>query len=232
MNAQKDLIQHIAVLTVAPSYLNFNDPRSSEILHVGLEETKVLLRDCLDIMTVGDRSRGRDVFHTAETVPALAPYARLFRESTQTVNELTKQIWDDDLDARYALEPLVSTLDAFLNEEHWYDMGYAHLIQSADGAFYSDRSPVRVNFVPNWRCASLFFKEEIADCVRQSLWERERRNTEPVPLLSLAPPEGYLWMARTYAPQNPQNLINYWEAMLPGARKIRIRQMVSQQQTV
>lgn len=232
MNAQKDLIQHIAVLTVAPSYLNFNDSRSSEILHVGLEETKVLLRDCLDIMTVGDRSRGRDVFRTAEAVPALAPYARLFRESTQTINELTKQIWDDDLDARYALEPLVSALDAFLNEEHWYDMGYAHLIQSADGAFYSDRSPVRVNFVPNWRCASLFFQEEVVDCVRQSLWERERRNTEPVPLLSLAPPEGYLWMARTYAPQNPQNLINYWEAMLPGARKIRIRQMVSQQQTV
>lgn len=232
MNAQKDLIQHIAVLTVAPSYLNFNDPRSSEILHVGLEETKILLRDCLGIMAVADRGRGRDLFRTAEMVPALAPYARLFRASTQMIDELTEQIWDDDLDARYALDPLVSTLDTFLNEEHWYDMGYAHLIQSADGAFYSDRSPVRVNFVPNWRCASLFFKEDLVDCVRQSLWERERRNTEPVPLLSLAPPEGFLWMARTYAPQNPQNLINYWEAMLPGARKIRIRQMVSQQQSV
>ena len=232
MNAQKDLIQHIAVLTVAPSYLNFTQPRSSEILHVGLEETKILLRDCLGIMAVEDRIRGRDVFQAAEAVPVLAPYARLFREATQKIDELTKQIWDDDLDARYALEPLVSPLDAFLSEEHWYDMGCAHLIQSTEGAFYSDRSPVRVNFVPNWRCASLFFKEEIVDCVRQSLWEREHRNTEPVPLLSLAPPEGYLWMARTYAPQNPQNLINYWEAMLPGARKIRIRQMVSQQQTV
>lgn len=230
MNLQKDLIQHIAVLTVAPSYLNFSQPRSSEILHVGLEETKLLLRDCLGIMAV--EARGRDVFRSAGTMPALAPYAALFRETSEQIAGLMEQTWDDDLDARRALEPVVSGLDAFLSTEHWYDMGYARLIQSAEGAFYSDRSPTRVNYIPNWRCASLFFTDEVTDCVRETLWKRDHRNTEPVPLLSLAPPEGYLWMARTYAPQSPQNLINYWEAMLPGARKARIRQMVNQQQSV
>lgn len=230
MNVQKDLIQHIAVLTVAPSYLNFAQPRSSEILHVGLEETKLLLRDCLAIMTVEDRTWGRDVFQAAETVPALAPYARVFRDAAEQIDILTTLSWDNDLSVRRALETVVNPLDTFLSQEHWYNMGFAHLIQSAEGAFYSDRSPVRVNFVPNWRCASLFFTQELADCVRQALWQKDHRNTEPVPLLSLAPPQGYLWMARTYAPQSPQNLINYWEAMLPGARKVRIRQMVSQQQ--
>lgn len=230
MNLQKDLIQHIAVLTVAPSYLNFGQPRSSEILHVGLEETRLLLRDCLGIMAV--EHRGRDAFRAAAAIPALAPYAERFRETSERFAELMEQTWDDDLDARCALEPVVSELDAFFSAEHWYDMGYARLIQSAEGAFYSDRSPSRVNFIPNWRCASLFFSDEVADYVRQALWQRDRRNTEPVPLLSLAPPQGYLWMARTYAPQSPQNLINYWEAMLPGARKARIRQMVSRHQTV
>lgn len=230
MNLQKDLIQHIAVLTVAPSYLNFAQPRSSEILHVGLEETRLLLRDCLAIMAVEDRGWGRDMFLAAETIPGLARYAQVFRETAGRMDALCARSWDNELDARCALESVVSPLDAFLSEEHWYNMGFAHLIQSAEGSFYSDRSPVRVNFVPNWRCASLFFTQEVADCVRQSLWEKDRRRTEAVPLLSLAPPQGYLWMARTYAPQNPQNLINYWEAMLPGARKVRIRQMVSQQQ--
>lgn len=230
MNLQKDLIQHIAVLTVAPGYLNFTRPRSSEIIHVGLEETKLLLRDCLSIMAV--EARGREVFRAAEAVPALAPYARLFRKTAEQIDVLKQQTWEDDLDARYALDPVITELDAFFSEEHWYDMSYAHLIQSAEGAFYSDRSPARVNFIPNWRCASLFFTEEVSDYVRKALWKRDRRNTEPVPLLSLAPPDGYLWMARTYAPQSPQNLINYWEAMLPGARKARIRQMVNQQQSV
>lgn len=232
MNVQKDLIQHIAVLTVAPGYLNFDQPRSSEIIHVGLEETKVLLRDCLGIMAVEDRGWGLDLFRRAEAQPALAPYARLFREATEQIDELAGQTWDNEMDAHTALEPLVNELDSFLCAEHWYDMGYARLIQSAEGAFYSDRSPVRVNYIPNWHCASLFFSQEVADHVRQALLQRDRRNTEAVPLLSLAPPQGYLWMARTYAPQSPQNLINYWEAMLPGARKLRIRQMVSRQQTV
>jgi len=230
MNLQKDLIQHIAVLTVAPSYLNFGRPRSSAILHVGLDETRLLLRDCLSIMAV--EARGRDVFRSAGAVPALAPYASLFREASEQIAGLMEQTWDDDLDARCALEPVVSALDGFFSAEHWYDMGHARLIQSTEGTFYADRSPARANFNPNWRCASLFFSDEVADCVRQALWERDHRNTEPVPLLSLAPPEGYLWMARTYAPQSPQNLINYWEAMLPGARMVRIRQMVSQQQPV
>lgn len=230
MNLQKDLIQHITVLTVAPSYLNFAQPRSSEILHVGLEETKLLMRDCLAIMAVEDRTWGRDVFQAAESIPVLARYARAFREAAEQIDALAAQSWDNELDARCALESVVSPLDAFLSGEHWYNMGFAHLIQSAEGAFYSDRSPIRANFVPNWRCASLFFTQEVADCVRQTLWQKDRRSTEPVPLLSLAPPQGYLWMARTYAPQNPQNLINYWEAMLPGARKVRIRQMVSRQQ--
>lgn len=230
MNLQKDLIQHVAVLTVAPSYLNFARPRSSEILHVGLEETRLLLRDCLSIMAV--EPRGRDVFQTAGTIPALAPYAELFQDVSEQIIGLMGQTWDDDLDARCALEPVVCGLDEFLSGQHWYDMGYARLIQSAEGTFYSDRSPSRVNFSPNWRLASLFFTDDVTDSVRQTLWTLDRRNTEPVPLLSLAPPEGYLWMARTYAPQSPQNLINYWEAMLPGARKARIRQMVNQQQPV
>lgn len=232
MNVQKDLIQHIAVLTVAPGYLNFRQPRSSEILHVGLYETKLLLRDCLSIMAVESKGGGRDVFQCAAAVPALAPYAKRFGETIAQIDELAGQIWDDDLDARYALEPVITELDAFLSAEHWYEEGQARLIQSADGSFYSERSTARINFIPNWRCASLFFSNEVADCVRQRLWQRGHRNTEPVPLLSLAPPEGYLWMARTYAPQSPQNLINYWEAMLPGARKVRIRQMVSRQQSV
>lgn len=230
MNLQKDLIQHIAVLTVAPSYLNFARPRSSEILHVGLDETRLLLRDCLGIMAV--EPRGRDVYRSAGTVPALVPYAELFQDVSEQIDALMNQTWDDDLDARSALEPVVCALDDFLSAHHWYDMGYARLIQSAEGTFYCDRSPSRVNFIPNWRCASLFFTDEVTDSARQTLWTRDRRNTEPVPLLSLAPPEGYLWMARTYAPQSPQNLINYWEAMLPGARQVRIRQMVNQQQPV
>lgn len=228
MNVQKDLIQHIAVLTVAPGYLNFAQPRSSEIIHVGLAETKQLLTECLRIMAVEDG--GRDVFRAAGACSVFEPYAKAFRCAADQIEAVDGQIWDDDLDARYALEPIVNPLDSFLSAEHWYDMGYARLIQSADGAFYSDRSPVRVNFNPNWRLASLFFSADVADCVREMLWQRERRNTEPVPLLSLAPPQGYLWMARTYAPQSPQNLINYWEAMLPGARRVRIRQMVNQQQ--
>lgn len=227
MNVQKDLIQHIAVLTVAPGYLNFAQPRSSEIIHVGLAETRQLVMECLRIMAVEDEER--DVFQAAGECPALEPYVRTFRCAVDQIEAADGQIWDDDLDARCALEPIVNTLDSFLSAEHWYDMGYARLIQSTDGAFYSDRSPARVNFNPNWRLASLFFSDGVADCVREILWQRDRRNTEPIPLLSLAPPQGYLWMARTYAPQSPQNLINYWEAMLPGARKVRIRQMVNQQ---
>ena len=165
-------------------------------------------------------------------MPALAPYVKRFGETIQQIDELAGQVWDDDLDARCALAPVISELDGFLSAEHWYEESRACLIQSAEGSFYSERSPARINFIPNWRCASLFFSHEVADCVRQRLWQKGHRNTEPVPLLSLAPPEGYLWMARTYAPQSPQNLINYWEAMLPGARKVRIRQMVSRQQSV
>lgn len=230
MNSQKDLIQHIAVLTVAPSYLNFAQPRSSAIIHVGLEETRLLLRDCLGIMAV--ETRGRDVFRSAGAKPALTTYANLFRKTSEQMARLMERTWDNDLDARCDLEPVVSGLDAFFSDEHWYDMGYARLIRSTEGTFYADRSETRVNYIPNWRCASLFFSDEVTDCVRETLWKRDHRNTEPVPLLSLAPPEGYLWMARTYAPQSPQNLINYWEAMLPGARTARIRQMVSQQQPV
>lgn len=230
MNQQKDLIQHIAVLTVAPSHLNFSMPRSSGIMHIGLQETTVLMRDCLRIMAAEDRRT--DVFRCARDVPALAPYALAFRETTERISGLIGQVWEDDLDVRCAVEPVISDLDAFLSAEHWYDMSHAWLIRSADGSFYSDRSPRRVNFVSNWQCASLFFSDEVTSCVCEALHRHSARGAEPVPLLSLAPPDDYLWMARTYAPQTPQNLINYWEAMLPGARRARIRQMVSQQQSV
>lgn len=230
MNQQKDLIQHVAVLTVAPSYLNFSIPRSSRIMHIGLQETAALGWDCLRIMAAADRRT--DAFRCARDVSVLAPYAQAFQEMEERINSLLGQVWEDDLDVRCAVEPAISDLDAFLSAEHWYDMGYARLIQSADGSFYTDRSPGRVNFVSNWQCASLFFSDEVADYVCQTLRRRTGRDTEPVPLLSLAPPDDYLWMARTYAPQTPQSLINYWEAMLPGARRARIRQMVSQQQSV
>lgn len=230
MNLQKDLIQHIVVLTVAPGYLNFSEPRSSEILRVGLEETKLLLRDCLGILAVEDTAGGEDIFQTIQTsagAPAvLGRYARTFREASERIDGIRGARWEDDLDARSAIEPVVSDLDGFLGGEHWYDVEQARLIRRADGWFYQNCSKVCLNFISNWHCASLLFSDEAVECVLGQLRERFGIEGDVVPVSEFDPPNDYLWRARTYAPQTPQSLINYWAAMLPGARRMRIKQLV------
>lgn len=237
MNVQKDLIQHIAVLTVAPGYLNFNERRSSDILHVGLEETRLLLRDCLGVLTVEDTSGDTDVFAAARggggaLAPVLDRYAQVFRQAGEHIGRILQTRWKDDLEARYAIDPVISELDEFLSGEHWYEIDNAQMIRFRDGTFYLNCSRVCVNFMSNWHCASMFFSDEVAQCVLDRLEERFRMAGEIVPARSFDPPKDYLWRARTFAPQSPQSMINYWEAMLPGSRKIRIRQMVNQVQRV
>lgn len=230
MNLQKDLIQHIAVLTVAPGYLNFSEPRSSDILHVGLEETKQMLRDCLGILAAEDTGSGLDIFEEAEAArqPVLRRYAQVFREACQGMDALRDVRWKDDLEARYDIDPVISGLDAFLGAEHWYEIDHAQLIRFSDGTFYCDCSRSYANFVTNWRCASMFSTQELVECVCGALAERFGKEGEAVSASSFDPPKDFLWRARTYAPQSPQSMINYWEAVLPGARRVRIKQMVGQ----
>lgn len=232
MNLQKDLIQHIAVLTVAPGYLNFADPRSSGILHVGLEETQQLLRDCLGILAVEDTAEDTDIFQRVGRgrEPALRQYAEVFRTVYERIGALLHEEWKDDLAARYAIEPAISELDSFLSGEHWYDIDRAMLLAFPNGSFYRNCSKVCVNCMTNWHCASLFFSPELARCTRSILRERFQIEGAPLSVSELDPPKDYLWRARTYAPQSPQSMINYWEAVLPGSRRVRIRQMVSQTQ--
>lgn len=228
MNLQKDLIQHIAVLTVAPGYLNFDEERSSRILHVGLEETKLLLRDCMGILAVEDTAGEQDIFTAAVKGGALLKqYADVFHTAGERIDALAHTRWNDDLAARYAIDPVISELDEFLGGEHWYEIDRARLIRFPDGTFYRNCSRVCVNFMSNWHCASMFFSDEMTDCVLGRLEERFGMTGEVVSVREFDPPKDFLWRARAFAPQSPQSMINYWEAVLPGARRIRIRQMVN-----
>lgn len=230
MNLQKDLIQHIAVLTVAPGYLNFDDPRSSQILHVGLDETRLLLLHCLSILAAEDAADAPKLFQTAGQIapPVLSRYAQAFRLAAERINGLSSVVWNDDLDARYALDPVISDLDLFLGGEHWYDVDRARLIRFPDGTYYQNCARVCVSSMSNWHRASLFFSDETVRCALDRLEARFGLTGEAVPVAHFDPPMDYLWRARTYAPQSPQSMINYWEALLPGARRVRIKQLVSQ----
>lgn len=236
MNLQKDLIQHIAVLTVAPGYLNFAQRRSTEILHMGLAETKLLLRDCLGILAVEDTAGGVDVFcpewgavRGAQS-PVLGRYAQAFRLTAQRIDAAAETCWSSAEDAAADLEEVAGDLDAFLGGEHWYDVDHAQLIRFPDGTFYQNCSRFFPNRMGNWHCASVFPAGEVVQCVVERLKGLYNMTGEAVSVLEFDPPRDYLWRARTYAPQSPQSLINYWEAMLPGARRIRIKQLVNQQQ--
>lgn len=230
MNLQKDLIQHIAVLTVAPGYLNFQESRSSQILHVGLDETRLLLLHCLSILAAEDAADAPKLLQTAgETVPpVLLRYARAFRLAAERISGLSSVVWNDDLDARYALDPVISDLDLFLGGEHWYDVDQARLIRFPDGKYYRSCSRVCVSSTPNWHRASFFFSDEAVCCTLDRLEAHFGLKGKAAPVSTLDPPRDYLWRARTYAPQSPQSMINYWEALLPGARRVRIKQLVSQ----
>lgn len=236
MNLQKDLIQHIAVLTVAPGYLNFEQRRSTDILHMGLSETKLLLRDCLGILAVEDTASGVDVFCPAwadsrgAESPVLDRYGQMFRLAAERIDGALETVWDNETDAACDLEVVVSELDAFLSKEHWYDVEHAQLIRFPDGTFYQNCSRFFPNHMGNWHRASVFPNDEVVACVTQRLKWLYGMTGEGVSVLEFDPPRDYLWRARTYAPQSPQSLINYWEAMLPGARRVRIRQLVNQQQ--
>lgn len=230
MNLQKDLIQHISVLTVAPGYLNFAMPRSSNIVHVGLEELQLLLRDCMGVLAVEPAEEVEDLLSRTgeEQPPALAGHFRMFREVSARADELLHTSWQDDLSARDDIESVIGELDAFLSREHWYELDRARLIRMPGGVYYHNCSPAGANLLSNWHCASLFFSEESADAVCGTLYTRFGLEGEVVPVSEFDPPKDYLWRARTYAPQSPQSMINYWEAVLPGSRRVRIRQMVDQ----
>lgn len=235
MNLQKDLIQHVAVLTVAPGYLNFEQQRSTDILHMGLSETRLLLRDCLGILAVEDTAGGSDVFRSAWSASrqgdaVLGRYARVFRQAAERIDAALDIQWDSEAEARCDLELVVGKLDAFLGAEHWYDVDQARLIRFTDGTFYQNCSRFCPNRMTNWHCASVFPGDEVAQCVLGRLKSRYGLTGEAVSVLEYDPPRDYLWRARTYAPQGPQSLINYWEAMLPGSRRMRIKQLVNQQQ--
>lgn len=236
MNLQKDLIQHIAVLTVAPGYLNFAQRRSTDVLHMGLSETKLLLRDCLGILAVEDTAGASDVFRWAwaaggqEADAVLNRYAQAFRQAAERIDASLNIRWNNETDALCDMERVMGDLDSFLAREHWYDVDQARLICFPDGTFYQNCSRFCPNRMANWHCASVFPGGEVAQCVLDRLKSRYSLTGTAVPLVDYDPPRDYLWRARTYAPQGPQSLINYWEAMLPGSRRLRIKQMVNQQQ--